>query len=100
MISWVFNQQRLELIPSLTNKKHKALISWGKNGTEEDNAVCRKTLTQFVSEFGGPCGSDQWESDGICDINDKMWRAAIKVWGGYPKITPLCTGADCSCSED
>jgi hypothetical protein len=104
MISWVFNQQRLELTPFIRNKKHKVLISWGKDGAEEDNAVCSNTLIQFVHKFGGPCGWDQWQSDGISGINDKMWKAATKAWGGYPTITScaaalLCTGTDCPCSD-
>jgi hypothetical protein len=45
-------------------------------GEEEYDMVCTNTLEQFAQTFKYLYGLNQWQADGIRDVNIEMWKAA------------------------
>jgi len=54
-------------------------------GTDEDATICVQTITDWVSNYGGPYGEHQWRSDGLAEFSTELFNAACRLWG-YPKI--------------
>ena len=84
-MSWSFKDKHLvlRLIPDVNDRRHKLLIVWGKNGTDQDRDYCIDQLSQFITSYGGPHGQEQWQADGIHNVNKEIWVAAERLWG-YP----------------
>ncbi|KAK3297104.1 uncharacterized protein B0H64DRAFT_416318 [Chaetomium fimeti] len=96
MVAWMPCKRCIELVPDISKekKKLKLIIQWGKNtagaGTEADAATCADELEQFVKNYGGPNGPQQWAADGINTFSDMMFAEACALWG-YPKLVNKMT---------
>jgi hypothetical protein len=98
MVSWMPARHCIELVPDISKEKRKLklVIQWAKTatgaGTEADGKACAVELEQFVKNYGGPNGQEQWAADGINEFSDQLFAAACMLWG-YPKLVNKMTPA-------
>ncbi|EAQ86200.1 predicted protein [Chaetomium globosum CBS 148.51] len=96
MVSWMPYKRCIELVPNISKekKKQKLVIQWGKTkagaGTDADLEKCVNELEQFIKNYGGPNGPEQWEADGINEFSDYLFAAAVELWGN-PKLVNKMT---------
>ncbi|KAK0706890.1 hypothetical protein B0T26DRAFT_478797 [Lasiosphaeria miniovina] len=55
-------------------------------GTQDELQECLQQLLQFIHDYGGPHGQEQWET--VSTVNTALIQAAVNHWG-MPKLRHL-----------
>ena len=78
-VRWNIAKKRMELWPSFLPTSTKIYIKFGhRTANPETHRECVHKVVRFIRLYGVKA---QWEADNIKDINQRLWIAAIKVWG-------------------
>ncbi|KAK0701722.1 hypothetical protein B0T26DRAFT_681840 [Lasiosphaeria miniovina] len=72
--------------PKYITVKGKTGLDPKMAGTAESLEQCLEYLVEFIRQYGGPHGMNQWESTGVDEFNTALIQAAVELWG-FPKPT-------------